>query len=36
VDLVGHVLDRAAVFADLRLTDMEDEVQPHDIHGNPD
>jgi hypothetical protein len=35
-DLVGHAFDTAAVFADLRLTEMEHETQPHDIHGNRD
>lgn len=36
VDLVGHALDTAAVFADVRMTDMDHETQPHDLHGNPD
>jgi len=36
VDLVGHAFDTAGVFADVRLTDMEPDAQPHDAHGNPD
>jgi hypothetical protein len=36
VDLVGHAFDTAAVFADVRLTELDPDVQPRDTHGNPD
>jgi hypothetical protein len=36
IDLVGHAFDTAGVFAEVRLADIEHEVQPHDAHGNPD
>jgi len=36
VDLVGHAFDTAGVFAEVRLTDMEQEMQPRDVHGNAD
>jgi hypothetical protein len=35
-DLVGHAFDHTAVFADLRMTEMDPDVQPRDVHGNPD
>jgi hypothetical protein len=33
---VGHAVDTIGVFADVRLTDTEEEARPHDVHGNPD